>query len=274
MLETIHFLNTALPLFYLATFIVYFLDFKKQKKTLHNSKRIFLFLSLLFHLFYLLSRTFEFSHVPITNKFEIFTILAFSIACSYFLLELFSDIRGTGVFILGFSVLFQIASSLFIEDLIEVREVLRSPLLGIHVFSALLGFAGLTMAAVYGVLFQLLYKRIKLNTFGIFFEKLPSLETLEKLNFYSVIIGFILLGIAIGIGVIWLPVAFPDYSYLDPKLVSTLLVWIVFGIGIFMKIVIGWYGKKVINFFLVGYTIALLSMFLSNVLAKSFHSFY
>ena len=81
------------------------------------------------------------------------TQLSCSICFSYFLLELLTDIRWTGVFIIFFSVIFQIISSFFIEDLIEVPEVLRSNLLGLHVFSALLGYSGITVSAVYGVLF-------------------------------------------------------------------------------------------------------------------------
>jgi HemX protein len=274
MLDTIHILNIILPILYIATFIVYAYDFSQQKKQLYNSKRVFLFITLSLHIFYLLARTIEFNHPPITNKMEIFTILAFSTGFAYFLLELLTDIRGTGVFIIFFSVIFQIISSIFIVDLFEVKEVLRNRLLGSHVISALLGFAGITISAVYGLLFLILYKDIKLNRFGLIFKRLPSLETLERLSFVSMIIGFILLTISIIIGTAWLPSAFPDFSYSDPKLISSGLVWIVYGAGISAKLLAKWYGKKVIIFSLIGFSLALLSMFLSNVLAESFHSFY
>lgn len=274
MLGAIHTLNILLPILYAVTFYAYYRDFTKQSAALHSSKRIFLFVTLIINTFYLLARTTEFNHPPITTKFEIFAVLGFSIAFSYFILELLSDIRGTGVFIIGIALVFQVISSIFIEDLTEVQEILRNRLLGLHVISALLGYSGFTMSAVYGLLFTILYKEIKLNKFGLIFNRLPSLETLEKLSFYSVVIGFVLLTFAISIGVVWLPDAFPDFSYLDPKLVSTLLIWIIFGIGIMVKVVGNWYGKKVIKFFLTGYLITLLSMFFSNVLIKSFHAFY
>ncbi len=275
MWSSIDILNLLLPFFYVLTFLIYLYDFQKGGRKFFHSKRLFLFLTLFLHFIYLLMRTIEFDHPPITNVFEIFTVLAFSISFSYFILELVTDIRGTGPFIIIISILFQIISSLFIEDLIEVREVLRSNLLGFHVFSALLGYSGITMAAVYGFLYLILYKDIKLNKFGLIFNRLPSLEILEKLSFYSAVIGFVLLSVAIIIGIIWLPKAFPGgFSYADPKLIGTFSVWTLYGVGITFKLFGKWRGKKLIVLSIIGFLLAIFSTMLTNFLSQSFHSFY
>lgn len=267
-------LNILLPFLYLLTFGAYSYDFMKKGKRRFEFARLSLFTTLLIHLIYLLARTVEFDHPPITNVFEIFTVLAFSVCFSYFILELATDIRGTGPFIIIISIIFQVISSLFIEDLVEVREVLRSNLLGSHVFTALLGYAGITISAVYGFLYLILYKDIKLNKFGLIFNRLPSLEVLEKLSFYSAVIGFVLLTIAISIGLIWLPQAFPDFSYTDPKLIGSSLVWILYGLGIISKVFGKWRGKKVVILSIIGFVIAIASTMLTNFFAQSFHSFY
>lgn len=274
MINTIHSINIILPILYISTFSIYIYDFFKEDSKVYNTKRVFLFVTLFVHVLYLLLRTIEFNHPPITNKFEIFTVLAFSLGFAYFLLELLTDIRGTGAFIIFFSLVFQIISTIFIQDLVEVNEILRSRLLGIHVMSALLGYSGFTIAAVHGVLFFLLYKDIKLNNYGLVFKRLPSLEILEKLNFYSVVIGFILLTISMLIGFLWLPSAFPDFSYTDPKLISVSIVWLVFFIGILSKLIAKLYGKKVIIFSLIGFVVAIISLLMSNLFADTFHSFY
>ncbi len=274
MVQAVHTINILLPLFYLITLAVYFYDFIKGEKKLVNIKRIFLFITLLLHLVYIVLRTVAFDHPPITNIFEIFTILALTISFSYFLVELASDIRGTGPFIIILSFIFQFISSAFIQDLVEVKEVLRSNLLGIHVISALLGYSGFTISAVYGFLYLILYKDIKLNKFGLIFNRLPNLEVLERLSLYSAIIGFIALTVAIIIGIIWLPVAFPRFSYSDPKLVGTSLVWLLYAAGIISKILGNWRGKKLVLFSITGFMAAIISTILSNFLAQSFHSFY
>lgn len=274
MINTIHSINIILPILYISTFSIYIYDFFKEDSKVYNTKRVFLFVTLFVHVLYLIFRTIEFNHSPITNKFEIFTVLAFSLGFAYFLLELLTDIRGTGAFIIFFSLVFQIISTIFIQDLVEVKEVLRNRLLGVHVMSAILGYSGFTIAAVHGVLFFLLYKDIKLNNYGLVFKRLPSLEILEKLNFYSVVIGFILLTISMLIGLLWLPSAFPDFSYYDPKLISVGIVWLVFFVGILSKLIAKLYGKKVIIFSLIGFVVAILSLVMSNLFADTFHSFY
>lgn len=274
MISTIHSLNVLIPIFYLITFLVYLYDFQREDRNLSNSKRLFLFITLCVHLLYLLFRTIAFDHPPITNVFEIFTLLAFAISFSYFILELVTDIRGTGMFIIIISIAFQIVSSIFIKDLFSVREELRSNLLGIHVFSALIGYAGITISAVYGYLFLILYNQLKQNKFGLLFDRLPNLEILEKLCFYSAVIGFILLTIAIIIGVIWLPQSNLNFSYTDPKLLGTFLIWLVYGIGILRKIYGKLRGRKLVIVSIIGFILTIGSTILSNFLAKSFHSFY
>lgn len=274
MVLTITGINIFLPFLYLAVFTVYTYDFFAEKNIFRNSKRIFLFITLIVHIFYLMLRTIEYDHPPITNKFEIFSLLAFSVSFSYFILELLTDIRGTGSFIILFSLFFQLVSSIFIEHNYIVPEVLRNRMLGLHVISAILGYSGFTISAVYGLLFLILYKNLKTNKFGLIFNRLPSLEVLEKLSYYSVVIGFILLTIAIIIGAIWLPAAFPNFSYLDPKLVGTAFVWFSYATGIISKVIAKWYGKKVIIFSLCGFVLAILSLIITSTYANTFHSFY
>ena len=274
MVPSLHVLNIILPLLYLVTFGIYFYDFMKEEKKFINTKRIFLFITLIVHVVYIIQRTIAFDHPPITNVFEIFTILALAICFSYFLLELVTDIRGTGPFIIIISFIFQLISSIFIQDMVAVEEVLKNNLLGAHVISALLGYSGFTISAVYGFLYLVLYKDIKLNKFGLIFNRLPNLEVLEKLSFYSAVIGFITLTISIIIGIIWLPIAFPDFSFFDPKLISTALVWILYGIGISNKVFGKWRGRKLVQLSISGFIVAILSIILSNFIAKSFHSFY
>jgi len=274
MVPALHILNIVLPLLYLATFSIYFYDFMKGEKKFINTKRLFLFLTLIVHVVYIIQRAIAFDHPPITNVFEIFTILALTICFSYFLLELVTDIRGTGPFIIIISFIFQLISSLFIQDMVAVKEVLRSNLLGAHVISALLGYSGFTISAVYGFLYLTLYKDIKLNKFGLIFNRLPNLEVLEKLSFYSAVIGFTALTIAFIIGIIWLPMAFPDFSFLDPKLISTALVWILYSVGILSKVFGKWRGRKLVRLSISGFIVAILSIIMSNFIAQSFHSFY
>jgi ABC-type uncharacterized transport system permease subunit len=263
-----------LPLLYAVTVGAYGRAFFTNSTSLEPVKRGLLLFTLCIHLWYLIARTVVFEHPPITTVFEIMSIISFSVSAAYMYLEIRTHIRGTGTFILVLALIFQIISSLFIKDLFEVKPVLRSILLGFHVSSALLGLTAFAISAVYGLLYLMLYHDIKASRFGVVYKRLPSLEILATLSFKSTFFGFILLSVAITIGFIWLPKAFQNFSYADPKLIGTLLIWTLYGIGLCAKKIVGWQGRRLVILAITGFAIAFFSMTIINMFFSGFHNFY
>ncbi len=226
------------------------------------------------HLAYLLIRTVVFNHPPITTPFEIMTVIAFCIALAYLYIEVISKVHGTGLFVLIPAFFFQIVSSLFIRDLGQVLEVLQSTLLGFHVTSALLGYTAIAVGAMYGILYLMLYHDIKSNHFSVIYKRMPNLEILESMSFRSTLFGFIFLSIAIAVGFIWLPIAFGEIFYTDPKLIGSMFIWALYAIGLISKKVAGWHGRKSAVLYVSGFIVALFSITFVNFFFSSFHQFY
>ncbi|MDA8244854.1 MAG: cytochrome c biogenesis protein CcsA [Elusimicrobia bacterium] len=266
-------MNALLPLLYLATVAAYARAFFSASPVAKTAKTPLLIAALSVHLTYLLARTVFLGHPPITSLPEILSVIAFSISLAYFLLEYWTKVKGTGCFILGLPLLFQLASSLLIVNRTDVDPVLKSRLLGIHVSGALLGYAALAIAAVYGFLYLMLYHEIKSSRLGVVYERLPSLEVLERLSFISTATGFFFLTVAIAVGMAWLARAFPGHSYVDPKLIGTALIWLVYGAGLGLREAAGWYGKKFAVLSILGFALALLSMTVINLFFRGFHNF-
>jgi ABC-type uncharacterized transport system permease subunit len=226
------------------------------------------------HILYLAVRTAIFQHPPVTTIFEIFTVLACSIAVTYFVIELRSQHKETGYFILNIAFFFQLASSIFIKDTPVVPEILRSPLFGVHVSSALIGYAAITIAGAYSLMYLMLYHEMKAVRFGAVYKKLPTLETLERMTFTTVKLAFLLLSIAILFGFIWLHRAIANPNYFDPKLVGTILVWAMYGFLVIAKTRYGWKGRKVMILSIIGFLISIFSMTIINIFFSRFHKFY
>ncbi|MBM4160945.1 MAG: cytochrome C biogenesis protein [Ignavibacteria bacterium] len=267
-------LNVALPFFYLATVGSYAHAFLADYSFAKKLKTALLAVTLVGHLIYIVLRTVLFAHPPITTIFEIMSIVAFSIAASYSLVEHRTGIKNTGFFILVLALVFQSGSSAFIQDLSEVQPVLRSNLLGLHVTSAMLGFSAFAIAAVYGTLYLMLYHNLKAGRFGIIYQRLPNLEKLESMATFANISGFGLLSLAIGIGLIWLSRAFDNVSYFDPKLIGTFFVWLVYGVGLTAKGVIGLQGRKIMILSIVGFLTSFFSLTIINFYFTGFHRFF
>ncbi len=273
MIHTINILSVTTAVFYLVTFLLYLTNFYKEKKSFEVIKRTFLFFSLVIHIVYLVERSVYFNHLPITTPFEFFSLLAFAIAFIYFLIEMMTDIKGTGVFILFFSLIFQTKSALFSVDKFQVSSVLNNYPLASHVISAILGLTGMSIAFAYSLMYFLLFKNIKNNKFSTIFNRLPNLEILEKLSFYSMTIGVVLLTVAIIIGFTWLPSAFDNFSYFDPKILSTMITWLVYSVLIVLKLSDAISGRRFSFYSMISFGVSITLIIISGMIKSSFHDF-
>ena len=267
-------LTVLLPVLYFAAVWIYGESFFRDNATATKLKTPLFVIILVVHIFYLIARTIEFDHPPITTIFEILTAVAFALAISYRIIEFQTQIKNTGFFVLSVALVFQTISSLFIVDLLEVKPILRSNLLGFHVLSAISGLSAFAISAVYGILYLMLYHNLKKNRFGLIYEKLPNLEKLERMAMVAIATGFTLLTVAIFIGSVWLVRAVENYSLMDPKLIGTIVVWLVYGAGLFGKRNFGWKGRRVMVLSITGFAVSFLSLTLINVYLSGFHNFF
>jgi ABC-type transport system involved in cytochrome c biogenesis permease subunit len=156
----------------------------------------------------------------------------------------------------------------------EIPEYLHSLVLGFHVSAALLGYTAISLSAAYGLLYLMLYHEIKSSRLGVVYTRLPNLETLETMSHKAEAFGFVALSVAIVIGVVWLPRVFAQFSYWDPKLVGTLVIWALYAVGLFAKRLLGWQGRKTMLIAIVAFAIVVVSMMVINRYLSGFHTFH
>ena len=274
MITEIHFLNSLMPLLYLSTVIVYFYDLIFEGSKFYNSKRVFLFITVFIHIIYLSLRIIKFQHAPITNKFEILTLISLCLSISYFILELLTDFSRTGLLPIIFSFLFQLISSIFISDQINIPAILSSTVLGAHVIGSVLGYSSITIATIYSIVYLLQYYNLKNNKFSLIYRKMPNLEVLEKLIYNSFVIAFIFHSISIIVGLRYAYTGLPNFQIFDPKFIISMMIWFIFIVGISLKIFKKLFGKGIIKIVLIIFCLILISLFIPNNFINSFHIFY
>ena len=267
-------LQIALPILYFVTVWVYARSFFSNVRTATALRTPLLYTTLVLHGAYILNRSIEIAHPPITSIFEILSLIAFTVVVVYTYIEIRSQNKATGYFILILPFFFQTVSSLMIRENADVPAILKSNLLGFHVSSALLGYAAITISAVYSFLYLMLYHDIKSSQFSVIYKRLPNLETLERMSFTATVFGFFLLTVAIVVGLIWLPRAIQNFSYLDPKLFGTVAIWLIYAVGLTAKKVVGWQGRRIMVLSMFGFAIAMFSMTIINMFFSGFHKFY
>ena len=192
-----------LPVLYGVAFVNYVVVFVSNGPRMRRVARPSLLLAVITNVIYLLGYTMHFEHIPMVNVFQVLGGVGFAVAVIYVWLEAKTETLHTGSFILGLVLIFQIINALFPKLDREVPEILQSKLFSLHVSAAVLGYSAFALAAVYGVLYLLQYRAIRKQKFGLIFRRLPSLDILDRMNYYASAAGFALLTLAIVAGAIW-----------------------------------------------------------------------
>jgi ABC-type transport system involved in cytochrome c biogenesis permease subunit len=273
MATTIDALNILLPTLYALVWADYALLFFRNDPFAEKSAPWLLRASVAAHAILIVLRTVHFQHFPFASVFEVNSVLAFSVAVLYLLIETRIGVRTTGFFILGIVFVFQLVSSAFFEPAESFSDVLWEPAFMVHVSSALLGYSGLAVSAVYGLLYLMLFYDIKKHRFGLIYKQLPSLEVMASFTYRSATLGLLFLTVAMVGGFALLVKVYGTYWSWDPKLMTTIIAWLIYSLGLAASRVYGWSAKKMAFTSLAGFTVILFSLMIVNLVLTRFHVF-
>ena len=272
----------AIPLvLYAAAAIVYAVHFAKRQPTVGRMATTLLLLAVLSHTFVIGMQTMEVRHVPFASRSHAISTFVWLLALSYIYLELTTDERAMGVFILPIAVGLQMIPA-FSPGVENADPVLDSPWFWVHLLSLMFAYASFALAGMLGLTYMLQFKEIKKKHLGYFYARLPSLHVLDAMNSRAVVVGWLFLTIGVVVGVIWTAQAralAPGNSNLqmmslnDPKILFALLTWAVYSFEVFARSTMGWTGRRAAWLSAVGFVIVLLNFLPVSYFVTTSHTF-
>ncbi len=140
-----------------------------------------------------------------------------------------------------------------------VPETLRRPSLTVHITTALLGVAFFAIAVGVALMYLLQEREVKGKHFGALFSRLPSLDSLDRLNQRLVRLGFVVFSVALVTGTLVAKTVWKSAWQWDPQQVSSLVVWLLYGVLVQLRHT-GWHGRRYAVLTLVGFVIVIGSM--------------
>lgn len=224
------------------------------------------------HALYLAARGFVEGHLPLASVYDFLSATGFSLAVVYLYVEMRQRIRTTGIFVIPLVFFLQIISSAYGMSVPALKPPIKPIWFELHTLAAVLGYSAFVVSAIYGVLFLRLYRDIKGNRLSFFYARMPSLETLGRMNMTAAGAGLAFLAIAILMGVGWARVAGVRFLG-DPKTWLTLVAWMVLAFAVLAYHRLGWRGPRAVYASLAGFTTLVLSRFAVDLFFHSFHTF-
>jgi ABC-type transport system involved in cytochrome c biogenesis permease subunit len=261
-----------LPVLYGVAFFNYLLVFVSEEKIIRRLARPLLLAAVSVNLVYLLVYTVYFEHVPLVTVFQVLGAVGFAVAATYLWVESKTGSPYSGPFVLFLVVVFQIVNTEFPKFDRQVPVILESKLFSFHVSAAVLGYSALSVSAVYGLLYLILYRQMRGKRFGLFFHRLPPLDTLDRMNFYAALVGFVFLVAAVVLGSVWSRLSLGTIHF-DSKVIVALITIVIYGGSLAARRLIAWRGVRMAYSTLVGFLVVLFSLFGVRLLFESFHNF-
>jgi ABC-type transport system involved in cytochrome c biogenesis permease subunit len=274
-------LNVLPLVLYAAAGIAYAVHFANRQPHAGRTATALLILAALAHTFVIGMQTMEVRHVPFANPSRAISTFVWLLALSYLYLETTTEERSMGVFIMPMLVGLQTIPALS-PGVENMDPVLDSPWFWVHVSSLLFAYASFALAGVLGLTYMVQFKEIKKKHLGYFYERLPSLQTLDVMNSRAVAIGWLFLTVGVLVGAIWTAqalVAAPNDPNLqamalnDPKIFVAVLTWGVYSFAVLARRMMGWTGRRAAWLSAVGFAIVLLNFLPISYFVTTSHTF-
>ena len=266
---------------YVAAGAAYAVHFARRQPQVGRVATTLLLFAALVHTFVIGMQTMEVRHVPFASFSGAISTSVWLLTLSYLYLELTTDERAMGVFILPIIIGLQTVSVSF-PGVENNDPVLDSPWFWVHLSSLLFAYASFALAGVLGLTYVLQFKEIKKKHLGFLYTRLPSLQILDVMNSRAVAVGWLFLTIGVVVGVIWTAQAraiAPDDPNLqamalgDPKIFIAALTWAVYSFALFARRTMGWSGRRAAWLSAVGFVIVLLNFVPINYFVTTSHTF-
>ncbi len=141
----------------------------------------------------------------------------------------------------------------------------RSAWIWVHVVLALLGLAALVLNFAGAVMYVLQERQLKARRPGAFYYRLPPLETLDRLTYRALTLGFPFLTAGLLLGALWASAASGRHVTFDPLTLLSVLMWIVYAVTLSGRALGAWRGRRAAYFAIIGFCALLLSLGASAV---------
>jgi cytochrome c-type biogenesis protein CcsB len=209
--------------------------------------------------------------LPVTDVRSALSFYAFLVTLTFFCLYLRYRMASLGVFMLPFVFVLTLISAFRPAQSFDL-SAFRGGWLAVHIISTILGYTGFFLSFMAAVMYLIQEKELKSKTPHTFYYRLPSLEQCDELYYRSLLFGLPLLTLGILTGFIWASRTWKGPWEFDPKIVASLLSWLIYLVLFSTRMSGGWRGRRAAYVAIFGF-VTLMVTFLGISLVSGPHGY-
>lgn len=172
------------------------------------------------------------------------SLLAFVILTVFLLMYWRYRTLSPGIFIFPLVFLLTFASSIAQEPPRMDSPLLRGGWIAAHVALIFTGYAALFLSFGASILYLLQERSLKAKQIAGFLTRLPALETIDEIGYKSLLLGFPFMTFGLIAGAVIAQARFGPMYFRDPKILLSLLMWLVYMVLLYTRWNSGWRGRR------------------------------
>jgi cytochrome c-type biogenesis protein CcsB len=246
----------------------------RDRHSIHRLAAGLLLLGALCHAGAIALQSFAEGHLAVASPTQALSFFAWILVVTYLAAQVRLNLRIFGSFVSPLAVVFMLASNLLPSRMIPADGILKSAWVVSHVGLLFLANALFALAFCAGIMYLLQERHIKQKQFGPLFPRLPSLDRLDRINHYCLLIGFPLMSIGLVAGFVYAGSVWRSPWNWDPKEIGALITWLIYAILLHERLAVGWRGRRAAWLAIFGFSAVLVTFLGVNLLLEGHHTVF
>jgi cytochrome c-type biogenesis protein CcsB len=245
---------------------------KRRRPSLTPASLGALGLGLLAHAGALAAEAARMHRLPVTDVRSALSFYAFLVTLAFFFVYLRYRIVSLGLFMLPLVFLLTLISVLHPGGSFD-SSAFRGGWLLVHISSIFLGYTALFLTFVAALMYLIQEHELKSKQPRGFYYRLPSLEVCDEIHYRSLLLGLPLLSLGILTGFVWASRTWKGPWELDPKILASLVTWLIYLVLFSTRVSGGWRGRRAAYIAIFGFA-AILVTFMGISLLSGQHGYF
>lgn len=251
-------LLTLTLVLYLLSTVSFMLALLSKRDIFQRLAPAFLLVTFAAHAAAISVRSLAAGYIAVTSPYEAVSFFTWMTTGLFLLVQWRTALPVLGAVVSPIGFVLTLGVFVFYTDARALPPALQSSWLPVHVTLAFLGNAVFCVAFFASLIYLFQEKQLKGKKVGSFFRLMPSLETLDHLNYRSLSWGFPLLTLGMLSGAVWAQHAWGYFWIWEPRPILSLFCWVLYAFLLHYRSV-GWRGRRAATLTILCFTVLFVS---------------
>ncbi|MBS1853612.1 MAG: cytochrome c biogenesis protein CcsA [Acidobacteria bacterium] len=202
------------------------------------------YLGMVFQFVSLVEAVLIYGHITLATVHNAESLLAFLIMVVFMVVYLIYKTTSPGIVVFPLVFLLTFVAATGQQPFLRLSPSMRTGWLFAHIALIFTGYAALVLSFVASLLYLAQERALKSKNSSGLLSRLPSLQVIDEIGFRSLLLGFPFMTFGLIAGTIVAESTYGRVDLLDPKILLSVLMWLVYLLMLYTRWSAGWRGRR------------------------------